>query len=154
VFPDLTVLENLRVGSYLSHRSRASFADATALVLELVPRLRDRLDVKAGVLSGGEQRHLAVAQTLYRRPAVLLADELALGLDAASQADVLHLLRTLADDGIGVLVVDHDLDALSRIADRTLAVDDGSVIEAEGPAATVGKGDGLAPARFLTSSAR
>jgi len=142
VFPDLSVRENLRVGAYLSHRTRRSFNDAVPHVLQLVPRLAPLLDRRAGVLSGGEQRHLAVAQTLFRRPAVLLADELTLGLDAASQASVLSLLRTLADDGVGVVVVDHDLAPLTAAADRTVVLHEGRAEAADAQSA-------LVPARFL-----
>lgn len=152
VFPDLTVRENLRVGAFLTHRRAASFDEALAHVLTLVPRLRDRLDTIAGALSGGEQRHLAVAQSLFRRPAVLLADELTLGLDRAAQATVHGLLRTLADDGIAVVVVDHDLDQLVPVADVVVALHDGRVVSFDTPSAFVADGRHLVQARFLAGS--
>lgn len=154
VFPDLTVRENLRVGGYLTHRPQRSFSSALDHVLAIVPSLADRVDTRAGVLSGGEQRQLAVAQTLFRRPTLLLADELALGLDVTAQAAVLRLLRTLADDGIGVVVVDHDLDALTAVADRVIVVRHGML---ESFADTAGFDQArreLLPARFLAGAAR
>jgi len=154
VFPDLTVRENLRVGGYLTHRPQRSFGSALDHVLAMVPSLADRVDTRAGLLSGGEQRQLAVAQTLFRRPTLLLADELALGLDITAQAAVLRLLRTLADDGIGVVVVDHDLDALTAVADRVIVVRHGKL---EGFADTAGFDAArreLLPARFLAGAAR
>jgi branched-chain amino acid transport system ATP-binding protein len=149
VFPDLTVRENLRVGGYLTHRSRRSFTAALEHVLAAVPVLADRLDTRAGLLSGGEQRQLAVAQTLFRRPAVLLVDELTLGLDAGAQASVLALLRTLAADGIGVVVVDHDVDALARAADRVVLVRAGRLEAFDDVAAFTDARQDLLPARFL-----
>lgn len=154
VFPDLTVRENLRVGGYLTHRPRRSFTAALEHVLAVVPALADRVDTRAGLLSGGEQRQLALAQMLFRRPALLLADELTLGLDVTAQATVLRLLRTLADDGIGVVVVDHDLDALTRIADRVVVVRHGTLESFTDPAGFEHARHELLPARFLTGATR
>ena len=152
VFPDLTVRENLRVGGYLTHRDRRSFSTALEHVLSVVPAIRDRLDVRAGLLSGGEQRQLAVAQTLFRRPALLLADELTLGLDRHAQGMVLALLRALADDGIGVVVVDHDLHALTAVADRVLLLRAGAVTAFDDPDVFRRAKDNLLPARFLVGA--
>lgn len=154
VFPDLTVGENLRVGAYLTHRTRHSFTRALQHVLDLVPVLEGRLGVRAGVLSGGEQRQLAIAQTLFRRPTLLLADELALGLDITAQAAVLGLLRTLADDGMGVVVVDHDLTALAGIADRFVVVHDGATTTFGDRQAFTEAAQGLLYARFLSGTSR
>jgi ABC-type branched-subunit amino acid transport system ATPase component/branched-subunit amino acid ABC-type transport system permease component len=150
IFPDMTVRENLRVGGYLTHRTGPAFAAALEHVLSFVPALAGRVDTRAGLLSGGEQRQLAVAQMLFRRPALLLADELTLGLDLVAQATVLGLLRTLADDGIGVVVVDHDVRALAGIADRVVVVRHGS-LEHFDPADFDAARDELLPARFLAS---
>jgi ABC-type branched-subunit amino acid transport system ATPase component len=154
VFPDLTVRENLRVGGYLTHRPRRAFDAALEHVLTVVPVLGSRLDTRAGLLSGGEQRQLAVAQTLFRRPALLLADELTLGLDVDAQATVLALLRTLADDGIGVVVVDHDLDALARVADRVVVVRHGRLESFVDVEQFTAAREELLPARFLARVGR
>jgi len=153
IFPDLTVRENLRVGAYLTHRTRRSFEAALAHVLAVVPVLSTRLDTPAGALSGGEQRHLAVAQTLFRRPTVLLADELTLGLDRGSQGAVRGLLRTLADDGIAVVVVDHDLDAVLAIADHVALVDDGSIVASASAGEFASSSRHVIEARFLATAA-
>lgn len=154
VFPDLSVRENLRVGAFLTHRTRRSFTTALDHVLALAPVLAGRLDARAGVLSGGEQRQLAIAQTLFRRPTVLLADEVALGLDDAAQDGVLGLLRTLADDGMGVVIVDHDLDALAGITDRFVVVHEGKTSEFPDYAALTNARHDLLYARFLARAAR
>lgn len=152
VFPDLTVRENLRVGGHLTHRTPRSFTTALDHVLGLVPVLAGRLHTRAGLLSGGEQRQLAIAQTLFRRPTLLLADELTLGLDQRAQAAVLDLLRTLADDGTGVVVVDHDLPALTGIADRVVVVHQGSTAGFEDMSSFAAARHDLLPARFLVGS--
>lgn len=153
VFPDLTVAENLRAAAHLSHRSGAAHAEATAHVLAAVPALAARLDARAGQLSGGQQRLLAVAQTLYRTPTVLLVDELALGLDAQAKATTLQLLRTLADAGIAVVAVEHDLDALLAIADRAVTLQSGRTIETDIEAVRAAPQELLAPT-FLAGAAR
>jgi ABC-type branched-subunit amino acid transport system ATPase component len=154
VFPALTVRENLRVGAHLTHRTTRAFDRGVSHVLDVVPVLRDRLDTPVGALSGGEQRQLAVAQTLFRRPSVLLADELTLGLDADARRTVLALLRALADDGVGVVLVDHDLAAVAAVADRALVLHDGTLTELEDPALLAEAAGDLLPARFLAGATR
>ena len=149
VFPDLTVLENLRVAAFRTHPTGSSFSAATDAVLDLVPALAHRRSSKVGVLSGGEQRLLAVAQTLYRRPVALLADELTLGLDVEARHAVLDMLRMLADDGVAVVVVDHDLPALLPRSDRAALVAQGVVRDFDDPLALLERRSDLLPATFL-----
>lgn len=149
IFPDLTVLENLRVAAYLSHLGGKSFAEATEGIFELVPVLKSRLHDRAGVMSGGEQRLLAVAQTLYRRPVALLADELTLGLATQARIVVLDLLRLLADDGAAVVVVDHDLPSLLPRADRAVLIVDGMSQSFDDPMSVLDQRKALLPATFL-----
>jgi ABC-type branched-subunit amino acid transport system ATPase component/ABC-type branched-subunit amino acid transport system permease subunit len=153
VFPDLTVIENLRVAAFTTHRTARSFATATAAVLDLVPALARRRDHTVGVLSGGEQRLLAVAQTLYRRPIALLADELTLGLDIEARHNVLDLLRVLADDGVAVVAVDHDLAALLPRTDRAALVADGTITDYDEPMRVFDLRADLLPATFLAGVA-
>lgn len=154
VFPDLTVVQNLRVAAYQTHATARAFASATDAVLGLVPALAARRRAKAGVLSGGEQRLLAVAQSLYRRPAVLLADELSLGLDLEARLAVLDLLRLLADEGVAVVCVDHDLPTLLPRADRAALLAGGRVTMHAEPAALLERRSDLLPATFLAGAAR
>lgn len=150
IFPELTVRENLRAAAYLTHRSARAFDVALRHVFDAVPSLEPKVDRLAGLLSGGEQRQLAIAQTLFSRPVVVLADEVALGLDATGQAAVRSLLRALAEDGVGVVVVDHDADALRPLADRFLVVHERRLHPVEPHDAAL-PGDMLAP-RFLAGS--
>ena len=152
VFPDLTVIENLRVAAYRSHQTQRSFDRATEAVLALVPTLAHRPRAKAGVLSGGEQRLLAVAQTLYRIPVALLADELTLGLDLDARLAVLDLLRVLADRGVAVVAVDHDLPSLLPRADRAALITEGGVVLYPKPATLLEQRQDLLPATFLAGA--
>lgn len=152
VFPDLTVMENLRVAAYRSHPTSRLFNAATDSVLELVPALARRQKAKAGVLSGGEQRILAVAQTLFRRPVALLADELTLGLDVESRLAVLDLLRLLADEGIAVVVVDHDLPSLLPRSNRAVLLAHGEARNFAKPEDVLDQRVDLLPATFLSGA--
>ena len=127
VFFDLTVEENLRLGRWLAVGDRGSPMDAA---LSHFPELRDLMHQPAGTLSGGEQRLVALAQSLMVRPVVVLADEVTLGLSPEARARALAVLRKLADDGAAVLVVDHQLSDLIPMADRTLVLAEGTVRDA------------------------
>ena len=154
IFPDLTTIENLRVAAYRTHVSPRSFKAATDAVFELVPALARRRNERAGVLSGGEQRLLAVAQSLYRRALVLLADELSLGLDLDARVAVLDLLRLLADEGVAVVTVDHDLPTLLPRTDRAVLLSAGTAREYADPKRLLQERTDLIPATFLASAAR
>ena len=119
----LTTAENLRVG-----RGDTDFA------LELFPELRRRLKVTAGLLSGGEQQMLTLARALSRRPRLLFADELSLGLAPLAVDRLLAAVRTAADSGIGVLLVEQHITKVLKIADRGLVMRRGTV-QVEGTAA-------------------
>jgi len=152
VFPELTVMQNLRVAAYRTHKTPSSFDQATEALLELIPTLAERRDDMAGVLSGGEQRLLAVAQTMYRKPRVLLADELTLGLDVDARLAVMDLLQTLAHEGVAVVAVDHDLPALLPRATRAALLADGTVTSWNDPAELLTRRADLLPATFLAGA--
>ena len=154
VFPDLTVTENLRVAAFRSHLTARAFHEATAHILDVMPALARRAKAKAGVLSGGEQRLLAVAQTLYRRPLVLLADELSLGLDAQARVAVLDLLRVLADEGVAVVAVDHDLVSLLPKCNRAALLSGGTITIETKPERLLSRRSDLLPATFLAKAGR
>jgi branched-chain amino acid transport system ATP-binding protein len=154
VFADLTVVENLRVAAFRSHLTPRAFNDATASIFEVIPALAKRRKARAGVLSGGEQRLLAVAQTLYRRPVVLLADELSLGLDAEARLAVLDLLRILADEDVAVVAVDHDLVSLLPRSDRAALLTGGVVTTKTHPERLLAQRSDLLPATFLAKAGR
>jgi ABC-type branched-subunit amino acid transport system ATPase component len=123
VLMNLTLAENLRV-------SRCDIGRAVALF----PELEVHLDRRVGLLSGGQQQMLALARGLARGSRLLLVDELSLGLAPLVVDRLLRVVRTAADDGIGVLLVEQHVHKAMAVADRILVMRRG-VIELEGSAA-------------------
>ena len=134
VFPDLSVRDNLRLGALL--RRDADIAPDVEAMLDRFPRLRERADGRAGLLSGGEQQMLALARGLMARPQVLLLDEPSLGLAPQLVEQVFEELATLRDAGRTLLLVDQNAELSLAIADRGYVLERGRVV-AEGPAATL-----------------
>ena len=125
VLTRMTVAENLRV-----NRGDADQA------LELFPELRDHVNRRVAMLSGGQQQMLALGRALCRRPSILLADELSLGLAPIVVNRLLSAVRTAADSGVGVLLVEQHIHKALAIADRVYVMRHGE-IEMEGNGADI-----------------
>ena len=122
LFKALTVRDNLRIGA-LTGRTAPGIDE----VLELFPRLRERLDFKAGALSGGEQQMLAVGRALIGGPGVLLIDEPSLGLAPKLVTAVFDVFGSLAVQGRAVVVAEQNVAEATRVADRCLVLADGEI---------------------------
>ncbi len=123
LFSDLTVNENLIVGGYCRPADRTP--ENRARVLDLFPRLADRLDQVAGSLSGGEQQMLAMGRALMSEPRLLMIDEVSLGL-MPKMVDVCYaVIRQLKDQGITILLVEQNTQRALDVADHVCVLESG-----------------------------
>lgn len=134
VFPELSVIDNIRLGAY----ARDDF-DADAEIEEMLdrfPKLRARAGNRAGLLSGGEQQMLAIARGLIAKPKLLMLDEPSLGLAPQLINELFEVLATLRDEGITILLVDQMAGLALSVADRGYILESGQVVH-EGPASEI-----------------
>ena len=125
VFPNLSVLENLELGSYARGRERRSAN--LAKVFEVFPKLRDRERQLAGTLSGGEQQMLAIGRGLMAEPKLLILDEPSLGLSPLLVEEMFALIGRLHEQGLAVLLVEQNVGQSLAIADRAYVLENGAV---------------------------
>lgn len=135
IFPEMTVLENLEMGSF-TKRARAKMGENMEYALSLFPRLKERISQKAGTLSGGEQQMLAVARGLMASPEVLIFDEPSLGLAPKLVIEVFEAIQKLKEEGITMLLVEQNVHL-------SLAITDYAYVLAEGRVVMEGKGEEL-----------
>ncbi len=133
VFPELSVRDNLVLGAHA--RNDAGIQADVDAMLTRFPRLRERLDQRAGLLSGGEQQMLAIARGLMSKPRVLLLDEPSLGLAPAIIEDLFATLADLRDRGVTVLLVDQMAALALKVADRGYVLESGRIVRADAAAA-------------------
>lgn len=126
LFGRLSVRENLELGGITI--GMAATHERIPQVLQLFPRIRERLDSPASALSGGEQKQLEIGRALLLRPRVLLIDEPSIGLSPIVVQDVFRLLRKLADEGVTVLMVEQNVRSALKMADEAIALEAGRVV--------------------------
>lgn len=125
LFKELTVDENIAIGLL----TRKQGADTRDWVLNLFPRLRERLTQVAGTLSGGEQQMLATARALCLRPKVLLLDEPTEGLQPSMIQQIRDVILAMRDEGIAIVLVEQRVDAILSVSDRVCFIEHGKDIE-------------------------
>ncbi len=126
VFPNLTVLENLKIGAYL-RKDRDGIEKDVRWIYELFPRLEERHWQPAGTLSGGEQQMLAVGRALMSRPKLLMMDEPSLGLAPLVVQGIFDIIRTINQQGVTVLLIEQNANMALKIADYAYVLETGCI---------------------------
>ena len=124
IFPDLTVLENLRVGAYIRKDDISADLD---WVYDLFPRLKERSWQAGGTLSGGEQQMLAVARALMCKPKLIMMDEPSLGLAPLVVQDIFSIIKEINRQGVTILLIEQNANMALRIADRGYVLETGQI---------------------------
>jgi branched-chain amino acid transport system ATP-binding protein len=126
IFPTMTVRENLEMGAAIA-RARARARAEMARVLELFPRLAERLGQTAGTLSGGEQQMLAIGRCLMGQPRLVMFDEPSLGLAPTIAQEMFRVIQRLNRDGLTVLLVEQNVAASLKLANRAYVLENGRI---------------------------
>ncbi|GJE02944.1 ABC transporter ATP-binding protein [Methylobacterium isbiliense] len=127
LFPEMSVRENLLMGAY-RRAARARQAETLEEVLELFPRVRERLDQNAGSLSGGEQQMVAIARGMMARPKLLMFDEPSLGLAPIIVSQVFAVVDRIVRSGVTVLIVEQNVFHTLQVADRGYVLENGEIV--------------------------
>ncbi|UWP58463.1 ABC transporter ATP-binding protein [Ruminococcus gauvreauii] len=127
LFSGMTVYQNLRMGAY-AIKDKAKIQENYERVLQMFPRLKERLKQNAGTLSGGERKMLAIARGLMSGPKAMLIDEPSLGLAPNIVLQVLETLKQLTESGVSILLVEQNVNTTLQVADRAYVLEDGRVV--------------------------
>jgi len=130
LFHRMTVRENLEMGAYLRH-DKGGIAEDMERMFGLFPRVKERLNQRAGTLSGGEQQMVAMARALMARPKVLLMDEPSMGLAPILVAKNFDIIKTVNEQGTTIFVVEQNANMALSIADRGYVLQTGQIVLAD-----------------------
>ena len=127
VFPNLTVLENLRIGAYMRKDEDGIAADIKR-IYEIFPRLEERNWQMAGTLSGGEQQMLALGRALTSRPKLMMMDEPSLGLAPLVIKEIFNIIRSINENGTTVLLVEQNANMALKVAHHAYVLETGRIM--------------------------
>lgn len=132
IFSEMSVAENIALGAY-GRRDHSAVAQDRDRMLDLFPRLRERLHQSGGTLSGGEQQMLAIARAVMARPKLLLLDEPSLGLAPFLVRDIFRIITEINANGVSILLVEQNANQALHIAHRAYVMETGRIV-LQGPA--------------------
>ncbi len=151
IFPDLSVGENLRMATWSHRRDKKRSKRSLERALDLFPGLSTRLDTRAGLLSGGQQQMLALAQAFMPEPRLLMVDELSLGLAPVVVAELLDVVRRLRNEGVAIVLVEQSAELALQVADRAVFLEKGET-RFSGPAQEILERGDLVRSVFLSGA--
>ena len=152
LFPHMSAIQNVMEGPRTVLKMSGEQARGHAEQLLEKVGLSDKLDVKPGQLSGGQQQRVAIARALAMEPKVMLFDEVTSALDPELVGEVLSVMKRLADEGMTMLVVTHEMQFGERVADRVVMFDEGVILEEGRPTRSSSGPTTSAPGASSTSS--
>lgn len=124
VFPDMSVIENIKIGGYLR---KDSIEEDINWIYDLFPRLKERSWQMAGTLSGGEQQMLAVARALMSRPKLMMMDEPSLGLAPLIVKDIFDIIKEISKQGVTILLIEQNANMALHAADLAYVMETGHI---------------------------
>lgn len=129
VFTNLSVLDNLMLGSYSIKDTAANKEKEIEYIYDRFPILKERSEQRAGTLSGGEQQMLAIGRALMSRPQLLLLDEPSMGLSPLYVEKIFDVIKKLHEDGVTILLVEQNANIALSIADRAYVLETGKIVK-------------------------
>lgn len=144
IFPRMTVSENLDLGAFLRN-DKAAVEKDREYVLDLFPRLRERISQRAGTMSGGEQQMLAVSRALMGAPKLLMLDEPSMGLAPVLVDMIFETILKIREQGITILLIEQNAAAALDVADRAYVLESG-LITMSGKASDLAKDEAVTKA--------
>ncbi|AQT78898.1 peptide ABC transporter ATP-binding protein [Mycolicibacterium litorale] len=133
LFPHMTVLENITLAPLVTKKMDKAAAEKKAKELLGQVGLADKANVKPGTLSGGQKQRVAIARALAMDPSIMLFDEATSALDPEMVGDVLQVLRDLAEGGMTMVVVTHEMGFAREVSSRVIFMADGNIVEDDSP---------------------
>lgn len=127
IFPSLTIKENLEMGGF--HLKKVEFDRRLKEVIEFFPNIKDRLNRRAGLLSGGERRSLGIGMVLMKNPAILMLDEPTAGLAPETAREILKRLQEISQKkSMTLLLVEHNLSMVQELVERIMVMNQGKIV--------------------------